>query len=506
MRRTFLVLIALVACGCSTAPRPTVVPTVLPTPIPTLAPVPFGLDLTALEPDRWANPDRRAVQFPVPDSVIPRHWRTAGPESTRYAIQLRRLSATQIEHCQYYGAGPIIRLEVVVRLSLVEIGTGQVLAESPEFTSEVPPCPSAVTASGGEPREFTMEGILPEDEVIPWLKEVVLPILKSGLVLPVTAGMPLPDVQGAIGTGNTARVIELARWEDPPGEVTSLSISADGTLLAVGTQGDGSLWLRSMVNGAVTTRMDLAGDVFAVAFSPDGQLVAGGVYGAVTLWRTEDGKLLRRSKTGQVRELAFSPDGTRLATNARTSPLQLLDVATGASLWLLAVGADDYAFAFAPGGETLVTVQSKGISIWDLTGEPEGSDASPVAQFDHATAYTKFFCMDYAPDGKSIVTQKDDGAILVLAMPSGKLLHVLGGGTAVAHTLAYSPDGTLIAAGAWDGTIKLWDASAGSLLATLAAHTAGVEDIRFTPDGTLLVSGSKDGTVRVWGVPSAPLG
>ena len=73
-------------------------------------------------------------------------------------------------------------------------------------------------------------------------------------------------------------------------------------------------------------------------------------------------------------------------------------------------------------------------------------------------------------------------------------------GVAAVLCVAISPDGRTLATGSEDGAVKLWDLSTGKLWTTLSAHTAAVNAAVFAPDGKTLATGSKDTTVRLWSI------
>jgi RNA polymerase sigma factor (sigma-70 family) len=68
-------------------------------------------------------------------------------------------------------------------------------------------------------------------------------------------------------------------------------------------------------------------------------------------------------------------------------------------------------------------------------------------------------------------------------------------------SVAFSPDNKILASTGCDGMVRLWDVKTGKQLRFLAGHKeCMVNSARFTAGGKQLVSGGRDGTVRVWDV------
>jgi WD40 repeat protein len=77
-------------------------------------------------------------------------------------------------------------------------------------------------------------------------------------------------------------------------------------------------------------RLAISGDeVTAVAFSPDGRVLAVAVDQGVQLWGVAVGRLLATlsGHAGKVKCLAYSPDGTLLASGAHDRTVRLWEVA-----------------------------------------------------------------------------------------------------------------------------------------------------------------------------------
>jgi WD40 repeat protein len=119
-----------------------------------------------------------------------------------------------------------------------------------------------------------------------------------------------------LSTGEPAGVIEAER-----SSVMHLAVTPDGSLLA-SAGGEGAVRLWHLPSGEPAGDLDAhRGWASCLAISPDGKVLAsGGADMTVRLWQLPSGEpagvLTGHSGHGIITDLAFSPDGTRLATGA----------------------------------------------------------------------------------------------------------------------------------------------------------------------------------------------
>jgi WD40 repeat protein len=284
--------------------------------------------------------------------------------------------------------------------------------------------------------------------------------------------------------------------------------------------------------------------VFSLAVSPDGKHLASGfLFGPVRVWSatTGDQVAVLSGLTG-IEFTAFSPDGTRLATNS-VDAVRLWDTTTYTQLAKLrnphgvgsgASGAS-LPVVFSPMGKFLVNANIDGtVYVWDLAvniqawviqnndvkvtsvaWSPDGNtivSGSTNGMLDHWDARTgvnvatlrghggTVTSLAYSPDGMRLVSGSDDRTIWVWDMGKDEPTSVLRGHSDMVTSVAFSPDGRWVISGSRDKTVRVWDVESTDQLVILQGHSRDVSSVAVLPDGTEIVSGSHDGTIRVWDV------
>ncbi|MBI1877295.1 MAG: protein kinase [Chloroflexi bacterium] len=279
---------------------------------------------------------------------------------------------------------------------------------------------------------------------------------------------------------------------DPVG----VTFSSDGLHLAATARSQVKVWDMTTEQELLT----LSGHsdyVEAVAFSPDGtQLATASSDGTAKIWdATPDRELLTLAgHTDAIGSIAFSPDGTRLVTASGDGTAKVWDAATGRELLTLTGHTKNVNIGgviFSPDGTRLATAsQDNTAKVWDaITGR----------ELFTLTGHTDGVVgVAFSPDGTRLATASQDNTAKIWDTATRRELFTLTGHTNVIWEVAFSPDGTRLATASEDNTAKVWDAATGRELLTLTGHTEMVGGIAFSPDGTRLATSSHDNTAKIW--------
>jgi WD40 repeat protein len=254
-----------------------------------------------------------------------------------------------------------------------------------------------------------------------------------------------------------------------------LAFRPDGKLLAAaggvpGKSGEIRCW--DMVTGLLISAWTAHSDsLYALALHPQGSpLCAAGYDHLVSLWETlryevRQGKVrvwktrkippdprMLKDHTDAVYGLAFSPDGSRLASVAGDRTLKMWDGKTGKRLFTLSEStAELYAVAFRPDGTQIAAGGAdKTLRIWNV--QATGGTLARAA-FAHQGAILRVL---YAPDGKSIYTSGEDNAVKQWDAATLDERKVYPKQSDWPQALALSPDGKTLAVGCHDGSLRFY--------------------------------------------------
>jgi WD40 repeat protein len=296
------------------------------------------------------------------------------------------------------------------------------------------------------------------------------------------------------------------------GQVLDLAFSPDGKWIAAGLDnGLASVWqFEAGENSKVL--LDQGVRIDSIAFSPDTMRLATGVGGfvgefayddTVQVWDWGNASILERFAGEQEvvpgcsvfrNQVAFSPDGSRLASISHDFSLSIWDT-KGQALWKSLTGHTQPVLdmVISNDGTMLASASLDGsIRLWQtqqgtvervLEGDPIGMLAVALS-----------------PDGSLVVGASTVGVISVWDAESGRLLRTLEGTMNNSSKLAFSVDGSLIAAGSGDG-LNLWSSQTGELVTSLPGEGGNIISVTFSNDGSLLAYGSDMGFIHLWKSP-----
>ncbi len=200
------------------------------------------------------------------------------------------------------------------------------------------------------------------------------------------------------------------------------------------------------------------------------------------------------TSNGAGRRIAFSPDGSRIATGL---PVVLRDPA-GADPSAVEQKSRASEVTFSPDGRLIGAVGEEGATIWERRGD-EVSEAAKLAGTEASARQG----IAFSPDSRHAVTYGEGGLRLQiwdLADPgSPRLAHVVSTESDPVTAVLFGPGRHLVVTGHSSGTISVWDTD-GNRVASIGAHRGAVRGLALHPDGRSLASSGEDGAVTMWDV------
>lgn len=207
--------------------------------------------------------------------------------------------------------------------------------------------------------------------------------------------------------------------------------------------------------------------------------------------------LTYRGHTDKVHMLAWSPDGSSIASSSLDETVQVWDVSTGETILTHRSNAlQAQAFAWSPDGKYIAStdgLSSEKIQVWDA------STGQPSTQHTPFTGHSEqVHSLAWSPDGKYIASASDDKTVQVWDALTGRTIFIYRGHTLGVRAIAWSPDGKRMASASDDKTVHVWDAPRGGNSLVYYGHLDKINALTWSPGGTLVASASDDKTVQIW--------
>ena len=236
----------------------------------------------------------------------------------------------------------------------------------------------------------------------------------------------------------------------------------------------------------------------ALAFSPDGTLLASGGGNNIHLHAPETG-MLQRTLTGHtatVMAVAFSPDGSVLASASGDYSIKLWNPQTGELIRTLTGHTDQiYALAFSPTGQLASGGRDTTVRFWNT----ETGTNSVLGQH-------RGWVLSIAFSSTGLLASSGrDNTIRIWDTTVGTPLREIIGHIDDVTSVAFTATGNTLVSGSRDYSISIWDAATGgAALSTLHGHTDFINSVTFSASGTI-ASASADETVRLWNLTTGEL-
>ena len=309
-------------------------------------------------------------------------------------------------------------------------------------------------------------------------------------------GSVLPDAEEALHRAVTAsRIVRSV-----PGGAEALDWSSAGLLAAVGPDNMGMIDLQDGETGeSVLAFQGPRAHITDVAFSPDGTMLATtSVDGRLMVWDVSTGNLVAGiSGHGAASGPSFSGDGSIVAGAwSKGATVKVLDLSARRVIRTLRglLGAahtafDPYARRIAVATENFdCNGQQWRILVIDL--ETRGRVVLPGSEPCGAPFVT------WSPDGRFVAANDR-----IWDARTGKLRFTLFGHTDTVMSADWSSDSRYLVTGGFDGTARLWEITPGGarqLLSLSAQDMGNVSEVAFSPDGARVMTNGPLGPARVW--------
>ncbi|MBD3158136.1 MAG: hypothetical protein GF309_05045 [Candidatus Lokiarchaeota archaeon] len=245
-----------------------------------------------------------------------------------------------------------------------------------------------------------------------------------------------------------------------------------------------------------------------IAWHPDGDRIAtGSDDGTVNIWDTKTGsKLATLHHRDLVEEVSWSPDGSKLATGSWDNTARVWNPESGDELFRI----DKYkteggvawgAVAWSHDGMKIATAsKNQTIIIWDAREWKRDA----ILQAQHNLSLVKWSPrgnrllagVHYTPD-TPFPHRTDTKCYLSIWDVEQGLDNAVWKHDGIMREVVWNPDGKKIAIGLDNGTVYILDARTGTELVCMN-HDKQILSMDWTPDGTRLATGSKDNTAAIW--------
>ena len=256
-----------------------------------------------------------------------------------------------------------------------------------------------------------------------------------------------------------------------------------------------AIWDTEAGSPLLNRQYDYKSTPYSVAFSSDQKHIALGDWsGAVRVCDARTGKetLVFQSHSGAVSSVAFSPDGSFLAS-AGEQGVRFSEIADGRELRRLSHNGTVHEVAISPDGQFVASSCARpdsAVHVWQA--------ATGQKLFSLTQGRTSPTHVAYSRDGRLLAVAFLNATAKVWDVSTQKELLSLAGHSSSVSRVAFHPDGERLAVGTYDGSVVIWDLTTGREALTLKLNTMdAIMGLAFSPNGRWLAAGNQGG-VTIW--------
>jgi eukaryotic-like serine/threonine-protein kinase len=336
--------------------------------------------------------------------------------------------------------------------------------------------------------------------VLPWVGGAVLGALALWLLwtpTEVEKRVEVPILQTASGPA------PKITYEGNSGAIWALTF-LDEERLVVGME-DGNVKIWNLRSNSIQKTLEprQGGTIWSADVSADGKYIVTPCDDSkVTVWDLETyATQYSFPQPTSTKAAVFSPkESQRLATGDRNATVRLWNLEAQIPIELFGHRGTVHALAYSADGTRLASASSDGtVKVWDLSRVDWASRNNNVKEINLTEHRGPVYGVAFCPNCKLVATTGWDGTVRLWDAATGEQKRKIDAHDGDAWSVSFGNKGKWVASAGQDA-VKVWEVDTGKEIFSYRGGRA-FHVVRFAKNGTTLAAGGRDGTVKVWDLP-----